>query len=75
MSTPKKEGVLVKKTVAAILAALLVSVLGVVSGVHLQTIIAGHGDLEVLVGPQAGHGDLEVLVGPQAGHGDLEVLG
>ena len=64
-----------KKTVAAVLAALLISVLGVVTGVHLQTVIAGHGDLEVLGGSQAGHGDLEVLGGSQAGHGDLEVLG
>ena len=64
-----------KKTVATIVAAILISVLGVSTGVHLQAVIAGHGDLEVLGGSQAGHGDLEVLGGLQAGHGDLEVLG
>jgi hypothetical protein len=65
----------VKRTLVAIMAAVTISVPGVVSGVHLRAMIAGHGDLEVLGGPQAGHGDLEVLGESQDGHGDLEVLG
>lgn len=56
-----EEGVAVKKGIAIVLAALLVSASGAVTGVLPRAAIAGHGDLEVLAESPDGHGDLEVL--------------